>query len=171
MHQLYRRVRRERTFRHHHLRGRRHRHPVVRSLRIYHPSTTIKCRSWRCWSPGRGNGRTGPAWWRRLRAARSLSMSSVTIGAHPWSKGWTRSQLIQQVIVEPSSILVECLRGRIFPLCRKCLIFKKRNRRREKDCVSRGAFPFPPLFFFHAIVWRDVGNVVQSIGCASKNFD
>jgi len=146
VHQLYQRVRRERTFRHRHLRDRHHHHPVERFSKIWRLSTTIKCRSWRHWNPDRENGRIGLAWWRRSRAARRSSTSSATIGVRPWSRGWTRSRPIQQVIVEPSSILVGCLRGRIFLPYRKCPLLKKRNRRREKDFASR-SFSSSSAFF------------------------
>lgn len=135
VHQLYRRVHRERTFHHRHLRDHRHHHPVVRSSRTCQLSTITKCRSWRYWNLGRGNGRIGLAWWKRSRAARRSSTSSVTTGVHPWSRGWTRSRPIQQVIVEISSIPVGCLRDRIFLPYRKCPLFKKRNRRKEKLTV------------------------------------
>lgn len=150
-HQLYRRARRERTFRHRHLRDRLHHRLAGRFSRIFLHSAKHKWRSWRHWSPGRENGRTGPAWWKRSRMANRSDTSNATIGARPWLRGWTRSRLIQQVIFELLFDLRRVLKP-IFSVRGVFLFFEKRNHRSaEKLCSEEiSLLPFLLSAIFHS---------------------
>lgn len=123
----YRRAHQERTY-HRLLHHDHHRHHLPgQSLRTSRHSTILKCKSWKIWNPGPGSVLIGLAWWRKWKAARLWGMWSVTTEVLLWLKGWTKSQLIQQVIVALSSTFarafgIESRASLISLFCRQLLI-------------------------------------------------